>query len=84
MEKESAEMEKKMLFLSPLEAEMYERTNESNDPDDIWSGRDLLEYQEEIRNVNLYLKSSGCCSRAWRSCRIWSRKPEIFWSRWIA
>ena len=44
-------MEKKMLFLSPLEAEMYEQTNESDDPNDVWSGRDLLEYQEEIREA---------------------------------
>ena len=48
MGKESAEMEKKLLFLSPLEAEMYERNTESDDPDDVWSGRDLLDYQEEI------------------------------------
>ena len=41
-------MEKKLLFLSPLEAEMYERNTESDDPDDVWSGRDLLDYQEEI------------------------------------
>ena len=45
MGKESAEMEKKLLFLSPLEAEMYERNTESDDPDDVWSGRDLLDYQ---------------------------------------
>lgn len=44
-------MEKKMLFLSPLEAEMHERTNESDDPNDVWSSRDLLEYQEEIREA---------------------------------
>lgn len=44
-------MEKKIYFLSPLEAEMYERTNESDDPDDVWSGQDLLEYQEEIRKA---------------------------------
>lgn len=41
-------MEKKIYFLSPLEAEMYEQTNES---DDVWSGHDLLEYQEEIRKA---------------------------------
>lgn len=54
-------MEKKIYFLSPLEAEMYERTNESNDPDDVWSGQDLLEYQGEIRKAieerNFSLKS---------------------------
>ena len=44
-------MEKKLLFLSPLEAEMYERNNESDDPDDVWSGRDLLDYQEEIQKA---------------------------------
>lgn len=44
-------MEKKIYFLSPLEAEMYERTNESDNPDDVWSGYDLLEYQEEIRKA---------------------------------
>ncbi len=44
-------MEKKIYFLSPLEAEMYERTNESDDPDDVWNGQDLLEYQEEIRKA---------------------------------
>lgn len=44
-------MEKKVYFLSPLEAEMYERTNETNNPDDVWSGYDLLEHQEEIRKA---------------------------------
>lgn len=44
-------MEKKIYFLSPLEAEMYERTNESDDPDDVWNGQDLLEYQEKIRKA---------------------------------
>lgn len=44
-------MEKKIYFLSPLEAEMYERPNESDNPDDVWSGYDLLEYQEEIRKA---------------------------------
>ena len=44
-------MEKKLLFLSPLEAEMYERNNESDNPDDVWSGRDLLDYQEEIKKA---------------------------------
>lgn len=51
IERKNAEMEKKIYFLSPLEAEMYERTNESADPDDVWSGQDLLEYQKEIRKA---------------------------------
>lgn len=44
-------MEKKMLFLSPLEAEMYEWINASSDPDDVLNGNDLLNYQEEIRKA---------------------------------
>lgn len=44
-------MEKKIYFLSPLEAEIYEQTNETNDPDDVWNGYDLLEYQEKIRKA---------------------------------
>lgn len=44
-------MEKKIYFLSPLEAEMYEQRNESDNPDDVWGGQELLEYQEEIRKA---------------------------------
>lgn len=44
-------MDKKIYFLSPLEAEIYERTNETDKPDEIWDGHDLVDYQEEIQKA---------------------------------
>ena len=35
-------MEKKIYFLSPLEAEIYEQTNETDEPDEVWDGHDLV------------------------------------------
>lgn len=44
-------MEKKIYFLSPLEAEIYEQTNETDEPDEVWDGHDLVDYQEEIQKA---------------------------------
>lgn len=44
-------MEKRLYFLSPLVAEMYERENDTGDADDIWNGYNLAAYQEEIRKA---------------------------------
>lgn len=44
-------MRKRLYFLSPLVAEMYERENDTGDADDIWNGYDLVAYQEEIKKA---------------------------------
>ena len=42
-------MEKRIYFLSPLEAEWYERGNNTDNPDEVLGGAGLLEFQEEIQ-----------------------------------